>query len=86
MGGLDTYLTVRTLVRLGLAGVVAGALGFAVVALLGPVTGSGKVGALVVVAAVGAVVAGSFVVLARRLRVTEMQEVLTLVTGRFRRA
>ena len=81
VGGLDTYLTIRTFVRLGLAGVVSGALGFAVVQLLGRVTGSGKVGALLVVAATGLVVGGSFVVLARRLRVTEMQEVLALVTG-----
>ena len=29
----------------------------------------------------GLTVAGSFVIIARRLRVTEMQEVLTLVTG-----
>ena len=46
VGGLDTYLTVRTFVRLGLAGVVSGALGLLVVRLLGGVTGSGKVGAL----------------------------------------
>ncbi len=86
VGGLDTYLTVRTLVRLGLAGAVSGVLGYAVVAALGRVTGSGKLGALVVVIAAGAVVAGSFVLMARRLRVAEMQELFTLVNGRLRRA
>jgi len=85
VGGLDTYLTVRTLVRLGLAGAVSGVLGYTVVDALGRVTGSGKLGALVVVVAVVAVVAGSFVLVARRLRVAEMQELLTLVTGRLRR-
>ncbi len=85
VGGLDTYLTVRTLVRLGLAGAVSGVLGYTVVDALGRVTGSGKLGALVVVVAVVAVVVGSFVLVARRLRVAEMQELLTLVTGRLRR-
>jgi putative peptidoglycan lipid II flippase len=84
LGGLDTYLTVRTLVRLSLAGLVAGLLGLVVVDALGGVTGSGKLGALVVVVAATAVVGGAFVLVARRLRVTEMQDAVTMVTGRLR--
>ena len=85
VGGLDTYVTIRTFVRLGVAGVVSGLLGYALVAALAHVTGSGKVGALVVVVAVGTLVPVAFVLVARRLRVAEMTEVVNLVTGRLRR-
>jgi len=84
LGGLDTYRTVRTLVRLCLAGAAAGLLGAATVALLGRVTGAGKVGALVVVVLVTAVVAGVFVLLARRLRVQEMADAVSMVSRRLR--
>ena len=75
VGGLDTYVTVRTLrpPRAGRRRVRRPRLRAR--QRPGRVTGSGKLGALVVVAAVGAVVTGSFVLVARRLRVTEMQEV-----------
>jgi putative peptidoglycan lipid II flippase len=81
-GGLDTYLTVRTLVRLTLAGVVSGLLGLAVTVGLGRVTGSGKLGALLVVAVVSVVVFGVFVLVARRLRVTEMADAVSMVSAR----
>ncbi len=81
-GGLDTYLTVRTLVRLTLAGTLAFAAGLAVLKLLAPAFGPGKLGALVVSAAVGPVVLAAFLWLARRLRVAEVQQVLTLVRSR----
>ena len=82
LGGLDTYLTVRTLVRLAVAGAVSGLIGVAVMALLGRVTGAGKLGALIVVVVVSAVVAGSFVLAARRLRVTEMTDAVAMVGRR----
>jgi putative peptidoglycan lipid II flippase len=82
LGGLDTYLTVRTLVRLAVAGAVSGLIGVAVMALLGRVTGAGKLGALIVVVVVSAVVTGSFVLAARRLRVTEMTDAVAMVGRR----
>jgi putative peptidoglycan lipid II flippase len=84
VGGLDTYVTVRTLVRLTLAGAVAAILGTVTVVLLGRVTGQGKLGALLVVVVVSLVVATSFAAAARRLRVTEMQEALDIVSSRIK--
>jgi putative peptidoglycan lipid II flippase len=85
-GGLDTYLTVRTLVRLAVAGVLAAAAGAGVLALLGSHTGSGKAAALVDCALVGPVVLGVFAAVARRTRVTEVVEVTEMVRRRLRRA
>jgi len=84
LGGLDTYLTVRTLVRLALAGVVAGSAGAGCVALLACVTGAGKLGALLMVVVVSVVVTGIFVLAARRLRVSEMAEAVAMVSRRLR--
>jgi putative peptidoglycan lipid II flippase len=84
LGGLDTYLTVRTLVRLALAGVVAAAAGAGCVALLAGVTGAGKLGALLIVVVVSVVVTGIFVLAARRLRVSEMTDAVAMVSRRLR--
>jgi putative peptidoglycan lipid II flippase len=84
LGGLDTYLTVRTLVRLALAGVVAAAAGAGCVALLAGVTGAGKLGALLMVVVVSVVVTGIFVLVARRLRVSEMADAVGMVSRRLR--
>jgi len=84
LGGLDTFLTVRTLVRLALAGVAAAVVGAAAMVALGTVTGPGKTGALVVVVVVSLAVVGVFVVVARRLRVSEMAAAVEIVSRRLR--
>ena len=80
--GLDTYLTVRTLVRLVVAGVLSAATGGALLRVLGSHAGSGKVGALVACLVVGTAVLAVFGLAARRLRVTEVVDVLTTVRRR----
>jgi len=82
LGGLDTFLTVRTLVRLALAGVASAIAGAGAVVALGRVTGPGKAGALLVVVVVSLLVAGVFVVAARRLRVAEMADAVSIVARR----
>ncbi len=83
--GLNTYLTVRTLVRLSVAGVPAGLLGWATLHLVQRVVPAGRLGALLVIVAVGAVGGVVFVVVARRLRVAEVNEIVDVVTARLGR-
>lgn len=82
LGGLDSYLTVRSLVRLVLAGALAGVVGYLLRAGLGHLVGPGKLGALVEVLVVGAGVGAVFLALARRLRVAEVGQLVTLVRRR----
>jgi putative peptidoglycan lipid II flippase len=86
LGGLDTYVTVRTLVRLVIAGVLAAAAGGAVYLLVDDRLGSGRVHALVACALVAPVVLAVFTVCARRMRVPEVGNVIDLVARRLRRA
>ena len=84
--GLDTYLTVRTLVRLLVAGAIAMAAGAGVLALIDGHAGTGKASALLACAVVGPVVLLVFGVVAQRTRVTEVVEVTEMVRNRLRRA
>ena len=73
--GLDSYVTIRTFVRLLLAGAVAGLVGYLELRLLDGHVGTGKLGALVTCVAVAPVVLAVFWLVASRLRVTEVVEV-----------
>jgi putative peptidoglycan lipid II flippase len=84
--GLNTYLTVRTLVRLTVAGIPAGLLGWATLHLVQRVVPAGRLGALLVILAVAAVGGVVFVVVARRLRVAEVNEIVDVVTARLGRS
>jgi putative peptidoglycan lipid II flippase len=81
-GGLDSYVTIRTFVRLLVAGAAAGLVGYLVLRLLDQHVGSGKPGALVACAVVGPVVLAVFWFVASRLRVTEVVEVTQMVRRR----
>ena len=83
--GLDTYLTIRTLVRLAVAGALSAAAGGLLLRLVGAHTDSGKVGALLACLVAGPAVRGVFALGARRLRVTEVVDVLGLVRRRLGR-
>jgi putative peptidoglycan lipid II flippase len=85
IGGLDTFVTVRTLVRLSLAGVLAAATGATTLVVADRVGGEGKLGALLACATVGPVVLVVFVMVARRLRVREINEVVDTVRRRVAR-
>jgi putative peptidoglycan lipid II flippase len=87
LGGLDTPLLVRFVVRLLLAAGIATAVAWAVkqgLQAVWPVTG-GNVQAFLVLAATGLVDVGVFLALARVLRISEVTAVMSLVTGRLRR-
>lgn len=87
LGGLDTPLLVRFLVRLLLAAGIATAVAWAVkhgLQAVWPVTG-GNVQAFLVLVATGLVDVGVFLALARVLRISEVTAVMSLVTGRLRR-
>ena len=87
LGGLDTPLLVRFLVRLLLAAGIATALAWTVkhgLQAVWPVTG-GNLQAFLVLAATGLVDVGVFLALARVLRISEVTAVMSLVTGRLRR-
>jgi putative peptidoglycan lipid II flippase len=84
-GGLDTFRTVRTFVRLLLAGAVAGLAGYGVLRLLDGHAGTGKAGALLACAVVGPVVLAVFGLVAVRLHVVEVVELVEMVRQRSRR-
>ena len=84
--GLNTYLTVRTLVRLTVAGIPAGLAGWATLHLLQRVLPGGRLGALLLILGVSAVGGAVFVGVARRLRVAEVSELVDVVAGRLGRS
>ena len=88
LGGLQTPRLVRFLVRLavaaGLAALAAWGWRWGVLSLWEP--GDGKVQALVLLASTGLVDLVVLLALARVMRITEVNEVVGLVTGRLRRS
>lgn len=76
---------VRSYVRLTLAALVAGVVAFVVFALLAQVV-SGRSGALVVLVVAGPIFLLVYVLVARRLQVKEVEELLRPITRRLRRA
>jgi putative peptidoglycan lipid II flippase len=87
VGGLDTRVLVRFLVRLLLAAAVSTLVAWAVkhgLQAVWPPSG-GNVQALAVLVATGLVDVGVFLALARAMRIEEVTGVMNLVTGRLRR-
>jgi putative peptidoglycan lipid II flippase len=85
VGGLDGARTVRTYVRLVVASVLAGVACWLVARLMGALLGDGVTGALGGLLVGGAVLAVTYLALARAMRVRELTSVLELVGGRLRR-
>ncbi len=85
LGGLDTFVTVRTLVRLLLAGAVSTVPALVVLHWVAGRVGEGKLGALITCAVVAPVVLGGFLVVARRIRITEVSDVISMVATKFGR-
>ena len=84
--GLDGHRVLRTYVRLGAAGTVAGVLGALVDHVVLDRAGTGIRGSLAGLVLGGAVIGGVFLLLARALRVAELTALLGLVRGRTGRA
>jgi putative peptidoglycan lipid II flippase len=84
LGGLDTPVIVRFLVRLLLAAGIAGAAAWGWRELLDVLweTGDSKLQAVVLLVTTGAVDVLVFLLLARAMRISEVQEVVALVTSR----
>jgi putative peptidoglycan lipid II flippase len=87
LGGLETPVLVRFLVRMGLAAGIAGAAAWGWRALLDAwwETGDGKAQALVLLGSTGLVDLVVLLLLARLMRIQEVNEVVALVTSRIRR-
>jgi putative peptidoglycan lipid II flippase len=91
LGGLETPVLVRFLVRMVIAAGMAAALAWAVkngVQLVwerGDDPGAGKLRALVVLGVTGLVDVAAYLALARLMRISEVSSVTALVTGRLRR-
>jgi putative peptidoglycan lipid II flippase len=89
MGRIDGRRIVRGLWRYVLSAVVSGLAGFAVLALLGGVTDgfavSGKVAAILSIAAIGVVMLAVYVGMLRALRTEELAFAVAAVRGRMSR-
>jgi putative peptidoglycan lipid II flippase len=85
LGGLDGRLVVRTAVRCLAASLLPGLAALAIVLLLVPALGDGVLGALAGLVLGAAVMGVGYVVLARRMRVSELDEVLGPVLARLGR-
>ena len=97
LGGLETGLTVRTLVRMSIAAIVAAALGLAAVVLwavaVGNATGgdiynqltASQLTSLFVLIAGGLVTVVAYLGLSHLLRISEVQSVINSLVGKVRR-
>ena len=85
IGGLDGAAVVRTAVRCLVAVAPPAALALLTAVLLVDALGQGTTAALVVVVAGGAVLAGGYLLLTRRMRVQEVDEIVGPVLRRLRR-
>ena len=85
LGGLDGHRVVRTHVRLGLAALVAGGLAWAVATAATYAVASPLLASLVATITGLAVLLLGYVVVARRLRVAELEAVVGAVRGQLRR-
>ncbi|MEV4612334.1 murein biosynthesis integral membrane protein MurJ [Kitasatospora sp. NPDC049258] len=84
IGGLDTARIGKTYVRLGIASLPAAALGLAVELLLGEVI-DGWLGSVLTLLVAGALQLGVFLLLARRMRIEELNAMVAMVRGRLGR-
>ncbi len=87
LGGLETPVLVRFLVRMGIAAGVAGAAAWGWRALLEAfwTTGDGKAQAVALLVSTGLVDVVVLVLLARLMRISEVNEVVGMIGGRLRR-
>ena len=85
LGRLDGSRVVRTHVRLLVAGLVAGLVGWVVTHQMTGLVESGRAGAATVAVAGGAVICVVYLVGLKVLHVTELDEVVSRLTGRLRR-
>jgi putative peptidoglycan lipid II flippase len=81
--GLSLYLVVRTYVRLGIAALLGAGAAYLVHLGLAQVL-SGRIGSLLTLVLGGGVLLLVYVVVAKRLRVTEVDELLGSITGKLR--
>lgn len=82
LGGLESMAIARTLTRLAVAAVVAGLVGWGVSAGIHAGLGGGKVGSIVALVGAGGVLIGVYTVVALRLRVAEVVELVNTVKRR----
>ncbi len=85
LGGLETARTVRTLVRLIVAALVACVPAYAVAVVLTELLGSANVATFVQAGGALGVGGGAFLWLALRMRVTEVSELVSVLAARVRR-
>ena len=85
LGGLPGQLVVRTALRCLTASVVPGLLGAGAVALLLHTFGDGQTGALLALLVGAGVIGGGYLLLARRLRINEIDEILEPLLARLGR-
>jgi putative peptidoglycan lipid II flippase len=85
IGGLDSAVVIRTAARCLVASVPGGLVGALVVWAVVRALGEGTTGSLVALAAGGLVIAGGYVVVARRLRVSELDDVVGPLLSRLGR-
>jgi putative peptidoglycan lipid II flippase len=85
LGGLDSRLAVRTSVRCLVASILPGLAAALVVSLVGRALGQGPAGALVALVLGAAVLGAGYVLLARRMRVTELDDVMGPLLSRLGR-
>lgn len=97
LGGLETGLTMRTLVKMSIAAIIAAAIGLAAVVAWAVVVGHAAAGdiynqltasqvtSLIVLIAGGIVTVFAYLALATLLRITEVQSVLTSFVSKVRR-
>jgi putative peptidoglycan lipid II flippase len=85
IGGLDAPLVVRTYARLVVAAAAAAAGAFVAARLCTAVAGSGLFGSAVAVLAGAAVMGGGYVLVAQRMRVAELDQLIAMVSGRLGR-
>ncbi len=84
--GLETYVTVRTLVRATVASAVMGLVGLLLTRLLGPLMdGSGRVVLLLATVVVGGAMGALYVTLAHRMRIDEVRWAVAGVRTRLAR-
>lgn len=84
VGGLPTYDVVRTFVRVCLAAILAGLLMLALGQLIEETLGTGRLASLLVLAVAGTAGIALYIAVTSRLRVTEVNDVLTAVSGKLR--
>lgn len=82
LGGLDGRRVLRTYVRAGVAAALAGLLGFAAARGTTELVGTAPWAALTATLVGGLVLLGAYLLVANRLRISELDDIVSLVRGR----